>query len=135
MFPDMPQREAAVREVKVTDPRDLAELLKLPNPLKPTLQIQLAAITLDDGTRIERPTVRDLKRLEPSRIRPVTFHWKDKTRTQTKAPKQYDEIIQRLLNAGPSNMEDLVRANWQQFDRGFFFRLTELQQDTPDDQL
>lgn len=135
MFFNPPQREAVLRDVKVTDIRDINELLKLPNPLRPTLQMQLKAVTLDDGTRIERPTIQDLKRLQPSNIRPVTFHWKDRTRTQTRAPKQYDEIIQRLLNAGPADMEDLVRANWKMFDRGFFFRLTELKQDANDARL
>mmetsp|Transcript_144473 Transcript_144473/g.402478 ORF Transcript_144473/g.402478 Transcript_144473/m.402478 type:complete len:432 (-) Transcript_144473:80-1375(-) len=133
-FP-IPQRESADRDVKVTDVRDLNELLKLPNPMKPTLQMQLQAVTLDDGTRIERPTLQDLKQLKPSELRPVTFTWRDKTRTQTRAPKQYDDIIQRLLNAGPADMEDLVRANWKMFDRAFFFRLTELKQDAGDERL
>lgn len=128
-------KDSLERDVKVTDIRDVNELLRLPNPLKPTLEIRLAALTLDDGTRIERPSVQNLRRLQPSSIRPVVFHWKDSTRTQTKAPKQYDEFIQRLLNSSPSDMEDLVRANWRQFDKGFFFRLTELKEDTTDERL
>jgi len=123
------------RQVRVTDIRDVNELLRLPNPMKPTKEIQLMAITLDDGTRIDRPAAEDLKKLRPSEIRPITFHWADRTQTQTKAPKQYDEIIQRLLNSGPAELEDLVRANWQQFDKGFFFRLLELKKDTTDERL
>mmetsp|Transcript_57781 Transcript_57781/g.179494 ORF Transcript_57781/g.179494 Transcript_57781/m.179494 type:complete len:432 (-) Transcript_57781:135-1430(-) len=128
-----PQMPANERDVQVTDIRDLNELLRLPNPMKPTAMIQLRALTLDDGSRIERPNIDDLRRLRPSKLRPVTFHWRDRSRVQTKAPKQYDEIIQRLLNAGPADMEDLVRANWQQFDRAFFFRLMELKEDAQDD--
>jgi len=128
-------QDSLERDVKVTDMRDLSELLKLKNPMKPTPEIYLKAITLDDGTRIEKPGVNDLRRLKPSRLRPVVFHWRDRSRFQTKAPKEYDDVIQRLLNAGPSDMEDLVRANWKQFDKAFFFRITELKQDTPDPQL
>lgn len=124
--------DALERDVTVNDIRDLNELLKLPNPMKPSAEMQLKAITLDDGTRVERPNIQDLKKLKPSRLRPIIFHWRDKSRTQTRAPKQYDEVIQRLLNAGPADMEDLVRANWKMFDKGFFFRLTELKQDAVD---
>jgi len=76
-----------------------------------------------------------LRRLKPSAIRPIYFIWKDRTETQTMAPKRYDEIIQRLLNSGPAEMEDLVRSNWQKFDKAFFFRLMELKEDTKDDRL
>eukprot|EP00930_Biecheleria_cincta_P057739 TRINITY_DN43621_c0_g1_i1.p1 TRINITY_DN43621_c0_g1~~TRINITY_DN43621_c0_g1_i1.p1 ORF type:complete len:428 (+),score=112.69 TRINITY_DN43621_c0_g1_i1:34-1317(+) len=118
--------EAISRAVKVTDIRDLAALLEMPDPLRPADDMLLVAISYEDGTRLERPTIDDLQKLRPTKLRPVTFHWKDKTREQTKAPKQYDDIIQRLLNAGPADMEELVRANWQQFDKGFYFRLAEL---------
>lgn len=130
-----PTREALERDVQVTDMRDLNELLKLPNPMRPSEEMQLKAITLDDGKRIERPNVQDLRKLKPSKLRPVTFHWRDRSKSQTRAPKQYDDIIQRLLNAGPADMEDLVRSNWKMFDKGFFFRLTELKQDAVDGTL
>jgi len=132
---NVPKEEALERDVKVTDVRDLNELLKLPNPMKPSTDIQLWAITLSDGTRIDRPTVKDLKSLNPTSLRPVTFHWRDKSPVQTNAPTQYDEYIQRLLNAGEAEMEELVRANWKKFDKAFFFRLTELKQDTNDARL
>jgi hypothetical protein len=124
--------EATDRTVKVTELRDIAELLKLPNPLKPTMSIRLAAITLDSGVKLERPSVDELRDLKPSKVRPVFLHWKDQSRVQSKAPKEHDEFIRRLLNVGPEDCEELVRANWQQFDSGFFFRLTELREDTPD---
>jgi len=127
--------EPLEREVRVTDPRDVNELLKLPNPLKPTEDMILHALRLDDGTVIEKPRLSDLRRVKPSEIRPVYFIWKDRTQTQTLAPKRYDEIIQRLLNSGPAEMEDLVRSNWQKFDKGFFFRLMELKEDTKDQRL
>jgi len=130
---DLETKGGLMREVKVTDIRDINELLKLPNPMRPSEQMQLRALTLDDGKRIERPHIEDLRKLKPSQLRPVTFHWWDKSRTQTRAPRQYDDIIQRLLNAGPADMEDIVRANWQMFDRAFFFRLTELKRDAGDD--
>lgn len=135
LMPEQAQREALAREVEVTDIRDINALLKLPNPLRPTLQMQLAGITMSDGEYIAYPKVEILRRLNPTRIRPITFHWLDKTQKQTKAPRQYDEIIQRLLNAGPADMEDLVRANWQQFDKAFFFRLSELKSDADDTRL
>jgi len=127
--------EPLEREVRVTDPRDVNELLKLPNPLKPTEDMILHAIRLDDGRIIQKPGRSDLRRLKPSEIRPVYFIWKDRTQTQTLAPKRYDEIIQRLLNSGPAEMEDLVRSNWQKFDKGFFYRLMELKEDTKDNRL
>eukprot|EP00931_Biecheleriopsis_adriatica_P005481 TRINITY_DN10699_c0_g1_i2.p1 TRINITY_DN10699_c0_g1~~TRINITY_DN10699_c0_g1_i2.p1 ORF type:complete len:418 (+),score=109.36 TRINITY_DN10699_c0_g1_i2:73-1326(+) len=123
------------RDVKVTDVRDLNELLKLPDPLAPTGDMLLMAVTLDDGTRIERPDVKFLQKLNPSSIRPVIFHWIDKSEFQTAAPKKYDGLIQRMLNGGPAEMEDIVRANWKAFDQGFFFRLTELKTDTNDERL
>mmetsp|Transcript_78884 Transcript_78884/g.142277 ORF Transcript_78884/g.142277 Transcript_78884/m.142277 type:complete len:446 (-) Transcript_78884:101-1438(-) len=123
------------RDVKVSDIRDLNELLRLPKPLAPTEEILLMAVTLDDGTRIDKPSVEDMKKLKPTSLRPVIFHWADTTRTQTRAPKQYDEIIQRLLNAGPADMEELVRSNWKMFDKGFYFRLTELKTDAQDERL
>jgi hypothetical protein len=132
MMPKRAQREALDREVQVTDMRDINELLKLPNPLRPTVEMQLVGVTDYQGNYIAWPKVEALKRLKPSKLRPVTFHWKDKTEKQTKAPRQYDEIIQRLLNSGPADMEDLVRANWQQFDKAFFFRLNELKMDSND---
>jgi len=133
--PRMPQREVVTRDVKVTDPRDLAEMLRLPNPCRPVPEMQLICITKDDGTRIEYPKTSDLRRLTPSKLRPVIFTWRDRSQVQTRAPKEYDEIIQRLLNAGPADMEDLVRANWKQFDKAYFFRLTELKEDTNDQRL
>lgn len=117
------------RDVKVTDVRDLNELLKLRNPMSPTDDILLVGITLDDGKRIDRPGVEDLKKLRPSKLRPIWFHWRDKSKIQTKAPRDYDEIISRLLNCGPAELEDMVRANWQTFDRGFYFRIEELKMD------
>jgi len=123
------------RDVKVTDIRDLAALLETPDPCNPTENILLMAITYEDGTRLERPNLEDLKKLRPTKLRPVTFHWKDKSTDQTKAPKQYDDIIQRLLNAGPADMEELVRANWKQFDKGFYFRLSELKFECKEDRL
>lgn len=123
------------RTVKVTEPRDIAELLKLPNPLRPTTAIRLAAITLDSGVRLERPSVDELRKLKPTKVRPVFLHWKDKSRVQAKAPREHDEFIRRLLNVGPDDCEELVRANWKQFDKGFFFRLTELREDAPDPRM
>lgn len=123
------------RDVKVDSMIDLNELLKLPNPMRPTPQMQLAKVVLDDGTVINRPTIDDVRMLKPTKLRPVTFTWRDKSRTQTNAPRQYDEFIQRLLNSGPADMEELVRANWQKFDRAFFFRITELKSDTKDPRL
>jgi len=132
MLPERVRREALDREVQVTDVRDINELLKLPNPLRPTLEMQLVGITDYQGKYTAYPKVEALRRLAPSKLRPVTFHWKDKTEKQTKAPRQYDDIIQRLLNSGPADVEDLVRANWQQFDKAYFFRLNELKMDTND---
>jgi len=133
--PSSTKPEPLQREVRVTDPRDVNELLKLPNPLKPTEDMILTAIRLDDGTVINNPALSDLRKVRPSNIRPIYFIWKDRTATQTMAPKKYDEIIQRLLNSGPAEMEDLVRSNWQKFDKAFFFRLMELKEDTRDDRL
>mmetsp|Transcript_60886 Transcript_60886/g.132083 ORF Transcript_60886/g.132083 Transcript_60886/m.132083 type:complete len:426 (+) Transcript_60886:91-1368(+) len=131
----MDGRQVSRRNVKVTDQRDLNELLRLSNPLRPGDNVQLIAITMEDGTKIERPTVEDLKKLRVSELRPVTFTWKDTQRVQTKGPKDYDELIKRMLNSSPATMEDLVRANWQQFDQMFFFRLGQLRDDTTDERL
>jgi hypothetical protein len=128
-------RTAQTRSVKVTDVRDLNELLRLPNPLRPTEDMQLQAITTDSGVRLERPSVEELRKLKPSKLRPVFFHWKDMAVRQTMAPKQYDEFIQRLMSAGPIDCEDIIRANWRKFDQGFYFRLTELMHDCQDDSL
>eukprot|EP00929_Paragymnodinium_shiwhaense_P002460 TRINITY_DN102718_c0_g1_i1.p1 TRINITY_DN102718_c0_g1~~TRINITY_DN102718_c0_g1_i1.p1 ORF type:complete len:498 (+),score=141.11 TRINITY_DN102718_c0_g1_i1:201-1496(+) len=135
--PDEVEGEAPAqfRDVKVEDVRDINELLRLPNPLKPTPEMQLVQVTLDDGSIINRPKKQDLEKLRPSKFRPVTFKWKDRSEIQTGAPKQYDEFIQKLLTATPSDMEDLVRANWQKFDSAFFFRIMELREDTSDPRL
>lgn len=132
---DHPELEALTRDVKVTDQRDLTELLKLPNPCRPSVEMQLIAITKNDGTRIDYPKTTDLKRLQVSQMNPVVFTWRDRSSVQTMAPKQYDDIISRLLNCGPAEMEDLVRSNWKMFDKAFFFRLTELKEDTNDERL
>lgn len=132
---DNDRREGTFRDVVVDDPLDLNELLRLPNPLRPSKTMMLVKIKTDAGTVIERPTLAQVRSLKVSKIRPVTFTWRDEARTQTKGPKQYDEIIQRLLNAGPADMEELVRANWQQFDQMYFFRIMELRKDTPDPRL
>lgn len=123
------QKMATIRDVKVTDQRDINELLRLPNPMRPTDQMQLVQIQLDDGTFLERPQLKDLKALKPTSLRPVTFKWVDRSEYQTGAPKEYDDIIQRLLNSSPADMEELVRSNWKKFDQAFFFRITELKED------
>eukprot|EP00444_Apocalathium_aciculiferum_P029732 CAMPEP_0183442064 /NCGR_PEP_ID=MMETSP0370-20130417/86870_1 /TAXON_ID=268820 /ORGANISM="Peridinium aciculiferum, Strain PAER-2" /LENGTH=426 /DNA_ID=CAMNT_0025631523 /DNA_START=41 /DNA_END=1321 /DNA_ORIENTATION=+ len=123
------------RDVKVTDQRDVNELLRLRNPCRPTEEMWLYAITMHDGTRIEYPKRDQLAKLQITERQPVIFTWRDRSQYQTRAPKFYDDIISRLLNAGPAEMEDLVRSNWKQFDQGFYFRLTELQEDTDDMRL
>lgn len=130
-----PKKEATFRDVVVDAQTDLNELLRLPNPMKPTKEMMLVKVKKDDGTVIQRPTLEDLRALRPSRLRPVTFTWRDESTVQTMGPKQYDEIIQRLLNAGPADMEELVRANWKMFDQMYFFRIMELRKDTPDERL
>ncbi|CAE7860135.1 unnamed protein product [Symbiodinium sp. KB8] len=128
--------QSLTRDVVVNDIRDLNELLKLRDPICPDEEnVLLMALTLDNGTRIERPTAEDLRMLKPSKLRPVVFHWRDASKDQTNAPKEYDEIIQRLLNSGPQDFEELVRANWKMFDRGFYFRLYNLREDCEDPQL
>ncbi|CAJ1440088.1 unnamed protein product [Effrenium voratum] len=76
--------------------------------------------------------MQDLRALKPTKLRPVVFHWKDQSKDQTNAPKDYDEIIQRLLSASPSDLEELVRANWKMFDKAFYFRLYNLREDCED---
>lgn len=131
------EREDAVeRTVKITDARDLHELLAMSNPLMPTGDMALKAITLDNGSRVENPTLRDVKKLRPTKIRPVYFHWWDASKKQSGgAPRDYDKIIQALLNAGDKEREELVCNNWQYFDKSYFFRLIELQKDTTDERL
>jgi len=126
---------AEFRDVKVFDQRELNELLKLANPLRPTSEMQLVQVTLDDGTVIDRPKKRDLMKLKVSKYRPCIFKWKDRSQIQTGAPRDYDEFIQKLLNASPSDMEDLVRANWKKFDQAFFFRILDLREETTDPRL
>lgn len=126
---------ALSRDVVVNDIRDLNELLKMNDPICPDENVLLMAITLDNGTRIERPTAEDLKVLKPTKLRPVVFHWKDMSKDQTNAPKDYDEIIQRLLSASPTDMEELIRANWKMFDKAFYFRLYNLREDCEDPML
>ena len=72
-----PETEALSRDVVVNDIRDLNELLKMNDPICPDDNVLLMAVTLDNGTRIERPTAEDLKLLKPTKLRPVVFHWKD----------------------------------------------------------
>jgi len=133
--PASPDELYTERDVKVDDVRDFNAIMKLQNPMQPTEELQLIAITTHDGIRTEWPQLSDLKGLKISDRTPVMFSWRDRQRVQTKAPKEYDDIIQRLLNSGPEEMQDLVRSNWQQFDQGFFFRLTELKEDTRDERL
>jgi len=124
------ETQSLERDVMVNDIRDLNELLKLRDPICPDEEnVLLMAITLDNGTRIDRPTAQDLRKLKPTKLRPVVFHWRDMSKDQTNAPKEYDEIIQRLLEAGPQDFEEIVRANWKMFDRGFYFRLYNLRED------
>lgn len=129
------ETQALSRDVVVNDIRDLNELLKMQDPICPDDKILLMAITLDNGTRIDRPTAEDLKVLKPTKLRPVVFHWKDMGEEQTKAPKEYDEIIQRLLSASPTDLEEMVRANWKQFDKAFYFRLYNLREECEDELL
>jgi len=123
------------RDVKVNDARDLHALLSISDPCAPTEHMLLLAITLDDGTRIEKPVVQDLRKLRPSKLRPVLFHWSDKSAVQYWAPSKYEDLIQRMLNCGPSELEDLVRANWKVFDKGFYFKLQSLRMDTTEPRL
>lgn len=122
------------RDVQVEDIRDVNELLKLPDPLQPKQSMLLMGITLDTGRRVEPVSVADLQQLKPTKLRPAIFHWRD-MEAKTRTPKFYDDLIQRLLNVGPAEMEDLCRANWQAFDTTFYFRLSEMKLSTQDDRL
>mmetsp|Transcript_81252 Transcript_81252/g.143308 ORF Transcript_81252/g.143308 Transcript_81252/m.143308 type:complete len:419 (-) Transcript_81252:79-1335(-) len=123
------------RDVKVTDLRDLNALLSLPDPCAPSEDMLLLAVTLDDGFKLERPIKEDLQKLNPTKLRPIICHWSDRSKVQYWAPSKYEELIQKMLNSAPSELEEVVRANWKAFDKGFYFKIQSLRSETSDPRL
>jgi len=121
------------REVIVDDREDLNELLRLPDPVSPAEGVVLEQVITDDGRVIMNPDVKDLKGLKISKIRPHKFIWKDtKESTSGEAPKEYDQLIQKIMGASPEELEDIVRMNYNSFDEGFYIRTFMLEKNTDD---
>jgi len=130
-------RDPMYRNVEIDDIRDLNELLRVPNPLSPTAHVDLVELITEDGRVIKMPTVKDLKKCNPTEIRPITLRWKDyrEDASVMKSPKQYEEMIARLLNSGDAEIQEIVRNNWKYFDKSFYFFLTELIEDATDPRM
>ena len=106
-----PETEALSRDVVVNDVRDLNELLKMNDPICPDDNVLLMAVTLDNGTRIERPTAEDLKVLKPTKLRPVVFHWKDMSALALFRQKERGEARTRRMRRGIT-MSFLALSSW-----------------------